>query len=120
MGDNLLRQQISNFKRRRDRARTEADTPKLYERTEIVETIYEATPNNGDSFKPNDVLYAMPDGDDAITLVKGHRKVATINGDAGKAFRDALAEPDTSGVAEVRVTSVSDISGTISVQIKTD
>jgi hypothetical protein len=117
MGDNLLRQQIKNFRKRRDIARTEAKTPKLYDRAEIVETVYEAIPINGDVFKENDVLYALPESDTVISLAKGHRKVATINGEAGKALRDALAEPDTAGVAEVRIVSISAISGTFAVKI---
>jgi hypothetical protein len=120
MGDNLLRRQIRNFKRRKDLARAEAKIPKLYERAELIETVYEAVPNNGDAFKENDKLHVMAESDSTVSLVKGHRKVATIGGEAAKALHDALAEPDTAGVAEVRITAVSEISGTFSVQVIRD
>jgi hypothetical protein len=116
MGDNLLRQQIQNFKKRRDKARAEAGVPNLYHRPEIIETVYEATPTNGESFKPDDVLYVCCE-DDHVVLAKGNKKVAVLCGDAGRALHESLNEPDTAGIAQVRIVSIMELSGGLLVQI---
>ncbi len=111
MGDNFLRQQVNNFKRRREQAAVALGRPTLFDRPDLVHTVYTVKPLDGQCLAVDDVLFAVPSKlNGHIDVAAGHRKVACIDGDAAQALREALHGGDGPEVVRVRVIEVSPVS----------
>src|SRR5262249_41790560 len=75
MGDNFLLQQIRNFKKGRDRAKEETKRPTLFERPDLLNTVYPGRPAEGVTFQEGEQLLAVASKNGQhIELVRGHQK----------------------------------------------
>jgi hypothetical protein len=112
MGENVLKGQVQNFKKGSDRSLKDMAAPTLFDRPDIVSTVYTAAPVDGCIVAEGDRLeaHAAADGR-CIHLVKGHVCVGRIEGDGGKVLLDALREPGSPGIVPMKVTGVSAVSG---------
>lgn len=112
MGDNFLKRQARNFKKGRDLATAELSEPTLFPRSEVLSTVYTARPSENCQFSNGETLYvvASNDGQSAV-LARGHQTVGRIDGDGAKNLLAALNESAATGIAEVRITEVSGLSG---------
>jgi hypothetical protein len=112
MGENVLKGQVQNFKKGSDRSLKDMAAPTLFDRPDIVSTVYTAAPADGCVVAEGDRLeaHAAADGR-CIHLVKGHVCVGRIEGDGSKVLLDALRGPGSPGTVPMRVTGVSAVSG---------
>jgi len=112
MGENVLEGQVKGFKKGTDRSLKDMATPTLFDRPDIVSTVYTASPVEGCPVAEGDCLeaHAAADGR-CVSLAKGHVCVGQIEGDGAKSLLDAMREPAKPGVVPVRVTGVSVVSG---------
>lgn len=112
MGDNFLKRQARNFKKGRDLATAELNEPTLYDRPEVINTVYTAIPGQECQFTNGETLFvvASEDGQSAI-LARGHKSIGRIEGDGAKALLAALNETGAAGMAQVKITEVSGLSG---------
>ena len=119
MGDNFLRQQVKNFKRGRDLAMQECASPTLFERPDVVRTLFTVTPCNGLPFEVGESLLAVAaNGSHKIAVMRGYERVGAIEGDSARALLEADCDLPSLGVAEVRVVEISGLSGIAKVEIK--
>jgi hypothetical protein len=112
MGENVLKGQVQNFKKGSDRSLKDMAAPTLFDRPDIVSTVYTAAPLDDCAVAEGDRLeaHAAADGG-CIHLVKGHVCMGRIEGDGRKVLLDALREPGSPGIVPMRVTGVSAVSG---------
>jgi hypothetical protein len=111
MGDNFLLQQIRNFKKGRDRAKEQTKRPTLFERPDLLHTVYPGRPAEGVMFQEGEELFAVASRNGQhIELVRGHQKAGRTDGDAARELLEALREPGAGGVVKVRVVEVSRVS----------
>jgi len=111
MGENVLQGQVKSFKKGADRSLKDMATPTLFDRQDIVSTVYTAGPVEGNTVAEGDRLEAHAADGGSVHLVKGHVCVGRIDGDGGKALSDALREPGGPAAAPMKVTAVSEVSG---------
>lgn len=112
MGDNFLKRQTENFKKGRDLAIDELSRPTLWNQPEFVQTIFTAFPGENCQLESGEILTVYPSDDGATaTLARGHRSVGHIGGDGGKSLLGALNQTGTGGMAQIKVTEVSGLSG---------
>ena len=112
MGDNFLKRQAENFKKGRDLAIGELGQPTLWSQPEVVQTVFTAIPGQNCKLESGEVLTVYPSADaTSVSLVRGHRIVGRIGGDAGISLLGVLNKPGTGGMAHVKVTDVSGLSG---------
>jgi len=112
MGENVLKGQVKSFNKGADRSLKDMATPTLFDRPDIVSTVYTAGPVEGNKVAEGDRVEAHAAGDGGyIQLVKGHVCVGRIEGDGGKALSDALREPGGPAAIPMKVTAVSEVSG---------
>jgi hypothetical protein len=114
MGENVLQGQVKGFKKGTDRSLKNMAEPTLFDRPDIMSTVYTAAPVEGCDVAKGDRLeaHAAADGR-CIRLVKGHVTVGQIEGDGAKALLEALRTPGNPGVVTMRVRKVSSVSGFI-------
>jgi hypothetical protein len=119
MGDRFKRQQAKNFEKGRDRALEEAGRPKLFQRSEVVRTIYTLLPIDGNTgLKEGDHLLALTEESGGpVFAVRGHEKVGVVEGDGAEALRQAVTASNGPRIAELLVTSVSELSGAASAEV---
>lgn len=112
MGENVLRGQVKDFEKGRDRSLKKMSAPTLFDRSDVITTNYTAAPVIGSSVKEGDVLHGHISSDgQCVNLAEGHRIVGTIKGDGAKLLLDAMSQPHNSGFTSMMVTEVSAISG---------
>ena len=118
MGENYLSEQVDNATKRRDRSRQEDDTPKLFLRSDIIDIVYDGTPEDGDGFQEGERLLAKASEDGPrIDLIRCNRRVGRIEGeDAGKLHAE-LKNPENGPMVRVQITNVSKLSGGADVTI---
>ena len=86
----------------------------LFNRPDIVSTIYSATPVNGLAVSPGDRLDAHLSEDGRhVRLAKGHVCVGQIDSDGAVSLLEALRQSGSPGLVPMTVTSVSPVSGWI-------
>ncbi|MBI3468895.1 MAG: hypothetical protein HY000_38310 [Planctomycetes bacterium] len=121
MGDNFLKRQVRNFQKGRDLATAEMSEPTLFTRPEVVNTVYTARPGENCQFSNGEILFvvASENGRSAV-LARGHQSVGQIEGDGAKALLAALNDTGAAGVAQVRITEVSGLSGVAKAVIAKD
>ena len=114
MGENVLKGQVENFKKGTDRSLKDMAAPTLFDRPDIMSTVYTASPVEGSGVAKGDWLeaHAAANGR-CVHLVNGHVTVARIEGDGAKTLLDALRAPGSPGVVTMRVRKVSSVSGFI-------
>lgn len=111
MGENVLHGQVESFKKKRDRSLKKMSAPTLFDRPDIMSTIYTATPTDSGEPKVGTRLDAHVAADGrCVLLVDGHVVVARIEGDGAASLLNGLREPGSSGIASVRVQKISPIS----------
>lgn len=112
MGDNFLLQQIQNFERGRDLALQEMKFPALFERPEAFETIYTAHPLEGVDLCEEETLYGVAATTKrTVYLVRGHKRVAYIDGDGVTDLWKGLRQPGALGVTRMCILEVFPLSG---------
>jgi hypothetical protein len=112
MGENVLRGQVKDFEKGRDRSLKKMAAPTLFDRPDVVTTKYTAAPVNGHRVQAGDVLHGHVSADgQCVHLADGHRTVGTISGDGARTLIDGIRGRNGSGFAPLRVTEVSAISG---------
>ena len=106
MGENVLKGQVESFKKGTDRSLKDMATPTLFNRPDIMSTVYTAAPTDGQAVAEGDHLEAHASADgQCIQLAKGHVCVARIEGDGAKSLLDALREPGSPGTMTSRSSS---------------
>jgi hypothetical protein len=121
MGDNFLRQQVSNAKRRRDRAAGDSKKPVLFVRPELVQTTYPISPHNGHEFSVGDLIYGVgARKGQHIEVTDGNRNLGCSEGDSAKALRDELSKPGGLTAIRMRVCEVGALSGVAQARIVAD
>src|SRR3954471_15700790 len=118
MGENVLKGQVENFRKGPDRSLKDMATPRLFDRPDIMSTVYTAAPVEDREVTTGDRLeaHAAADGR-CVLLVKGHVTVGRIEGDGAKSLLDGLRAPGSPGVVPVRVQKVSPVSGFVEVVV---
>jgi hypothetical protein len=119
MGDRFKRQQAKNFQKGRDRAREEAGRPKLFERSEVVRTVFTLVPING-KVAPREgehLLALTEETGGPVFAVRGHEKICVVEGDGAEALRQEVTASDGPRIAELLITSVSELSGAASAEV---
>lgn len=118
MGDRFRKQQIKNFQKGRDRAFEEAGRPRLFERPELVKTIFTVQPLPGEECQIGEQLLAlMDDSNGPVQVVRGYQKVGVVEADGGDLLRTAISNPQGPNVAELRIIGVSVLSGAAKAEI---
>jgi hypothetical protein len=112
MGENYLEEQARNAKKRRDRSRENLEHPRLFERPDIVEMIYEGVPSQGEQFREDETLRAVPSANGGhIDILRINKQVGIIEGDGARKLQSELSKPENGGIVPVKVTKVSPLSG---------
>jgi hypothetical protein len=118
MGDNFLRQQVSNAKRRRNRAAGDLKEPALIVSKELVKTSYTVIPHNGHEFSVGDLTYGVASRKGQhIEVTDGIRRLGCSEGDSAKALRDELSKPGGLTAIPMRVWEVGALSGVAQARI---
>jgi hypothetical protein len=118
MGDNFLRQQINNFKKRRDQAVANRKRPTLFDRPELVSTQYPVTPAPDRQLEKGEILFGVASNNGTlIDVARGHVKVGCMEGDAAHVLRNALREPGQLGVIKLQIVDVKPLSGVAQARI---
>ena len=121
MGDNFLRQQVSNAKRRRDRAAGDIKKPGLIVRPELMQTTYPVHPHNGHEFSVGDLIYGVAAKKGThIDVTDGHRRLGCSEGDSAQALRKELTKPGGLTAIPMRVCEVGALSGVAQARIVVD
>lgn len=114
MGENVLKSQVENFKKGSHRSLKDMATPTLFDRKDIMSTVYTAAPVDGCGVTQDDRLVAHAAADGCcVLLVEGHIVVGRIEGDGATSLLDALRAPDNPRVVPMRVRKISSVSGFI-------
>lgn len=111
MGENVLKGQVESFKKGADRSLKDMATPTLFDRPDIMSTVYTVAPVEGTTVAKGERLeaHAAPDGR-GVVLVRGHMVVGRVEGDGAASLLEALRAPGNPGVVTVRVRKVSVVS----------
>lgn len=118
MGENVLKGQVKNFKKGRDRAMEKMGQPTLFDRPDVVTVIYTAAPVDGRNVAQGDRVHAHIAADcQSVRLAKGHEVVGDVTGDGATTLLRALGEPGSPGCAPMNVVEVSPVSGFIKVVV---
>jgi hypothetical protein len=121
MGDNFLKQQVRNAKRRRAGAMDSLSKPTLYTHKELMRTTYPVEPCNGHQFKVGDIVWGVAAKKGKhIEVTDGHKRLGTSNGEPAQTLRDELGKPCNGGVTRMKVAKVGPLSGVAEVQILSD
>lgn len=112
MGENYLRQQAGNFRKRGDLALADADAPMLFERPEILVSLYTVEPNEGEAIAVGEQLYVVLDLDQPrLAVCRNHERIARLSVSSEAALRQALGAKCGAGVVPIQVLEVAPVSG---------
>jgi len=112
MGDNFLKQQAENFRKRRDLGMEELHAPKLFTRPEVFEREFAISPDQGEHLTAGETLMVAADTSaGCVAIARRSRRVGTVHGEGALVLMDALADEDTPGIALLEVFDVSELSG---------
>jgi hypothetical protein len=116
MGDNFLKQQITNFEKSTDLAMDMLQRAKLIQRSEVFKTSYRAKPLGKESFKDGETLFAIVARNGlGIVLSRGHKHIGDITGKSGEALKEAMR--DLGSILKVKVVSVSEVSSSAAIEV---
>src|SRR4051812_21602843 len=109
MGDNFLKWQQANFQKGRDLAVASSERPKLFVRPDVLETIYSSSPCPSESYQEGEQLVAMVKaGGDKVPLLRGHRCVGYIEGEAAATFLQNLPKLGVPNMVPVQIQGVAE------------
>ena len=118
MGEDYLRQQAGNIKKRGDLAVTELGDPLLFQRPEVLNTLYTVEPDQSESLQLGEYLYAVRDSNQrSVAVLRNHKKVAHIGGASAQALMDLLNDQQFGGIVVLRIARVGHLSGIGSAEI---
>jgi hypothetical protein len=118
MGENFLSDQVAKATKRRDRSKLEEGTPKLFQRSDIIDVVYDGTPVDGDSFLEDERLLAKAsDEGTQIDLIRCNRRVGWIEGEDAAKLHAELKNPENGTMLRVQISNVSRLSGGADVSI---
>ena len=118
MGDNFLKKQAKNFRKRRDLALGDIKHSSLFQRPDVVNRIFHAKPCTNEKLAIGEELWAAPDPEhQRISVIRAHRKVAFIDGDGVAALMEAFSADNTPGLIPLRVIAVLKLSEVAQLQI---
>lgn len=121
MGDNYLKQQARNAKRRMDRVAAEDRKPTLFVKPELVRVTYSINPTNDHELKVGQVLFGVASRKgDYIDVTDGHAKLGTSDGDGAKALHAELSKPGGLTAIPMQVVEVGKLSGVAQARIVPD
>ncbi len=111
MGDNYLKRQAGDFRRKTDAAMEDLKWPTLFQRTDVVEHTFHARPDKDERFACGERLWAMPEPNTGcVMLLRGSHKVGLIDGDGASTILSGL-RTHGSAIFPMDVRSVLDLSG---------
>ncbi|WP_417398216.1 hypothetical protein [Gimesia chilikensis] len=118
MGENVLQGQVKSFKKGADRSLKQMSLPTLFDRPDVISTVYTAKPLGKSSISEGDLLEGhITSNGQSIKLAKGHIAVAQIEGDGADTLVHVLQEPGSSGLVPMKVIKVNQVSGFIKATI---
>jgi hypothetical protein len=118
MGDNFLKQQVRNAKRRMDRVAADDRKPTLFVKPELVQVTYAINPTNGHDLKVGQMLFGVASRKgDHIDVTDGHVKLGTSDGDGTKALHAELSKPGGLTAIPMQVVEVGKLSGVAQARI---
>jgi hypothetical protein len=118
MGDNFLRQQAKNFRKRKDLALEKANHPPLFKRPDDINRIFLGKPCSNESYTAGERLWAMIEPNDhTITLVRNHQKVGFVDGEGADVLKDALINKEGPSIIPMHVNCVFDLSHVAQLQL---
>ena len=121
MGDLFRKQQAKNFQKGRDRALEEAGRPRLFQRPDIVRTVFTIQPLDGVALIAGERLFALTeDSAGPVFAVRDHQKVGILDGDGALILREALIASEGPGIAVLQITTVFELSGSASAEVVPD
>lgn len=118
MGDNFLKKQAKNFRKRRDLALDYMKQSSLFQRPDVVNRIFYAKPCTNEKLAIGEELWAAPDPEhQRISVIRTYRKVAFIDGDGVAALMDAFSVVNAPELIPLRVIDVLRLSEVAQLQI---
>ena len=118
MGDNFLKRQAKNFRKRRDQALENARRPLLFSRPDDVNRIFLGKLCPNEKYTDGEQLWAILEPKvNQITLVRQHQKVGFIDGEGAEILRDALTKNEGPGIIPMHVRRVLDLSQAAQLEI---
>lgn len=118
MGDNFLRQQGRNFRKRRDLGLSYNNISSLFVRPEQFQSIYKGKPLKNQAYVEGECLTAMLDNtNESVSLVRENRRIGIIDGDSARALAAILVNPESPGIIPVRVRNIASISGVAEIEL---
>ena len=112
MGDNYLKQQAKNFRKRTDLAFDNLDTPTLFTRPDVVNRVFRAKPCGDEQFEVGETLWAIPDPNShTVPVARGCYRLGVIDGDGASSLLALLPPNGAIDVLPMRVTRVLELSG---------
>ena len=118
MGDNFLRQQAKNFRKRKDLALEKASHPPLFRRPDDVTRIFLGKPCSNKEYTAGERLWAMLEPQDqTVALVRNHQKIGFVDGEGADVLKDALTNQDGPALVPMRVRRVLGLSQIAQLQL---
>ena len=110
MGYNFLEAQAKHSKKRRAKAISKMQTPKLFERPDEVTDEFTIDCNHGATLKPGEQLRCFPGTNGApVDVARAHQHVGSISEGGGEVLRRWIEQR---GVGMLHVLSVDALTGT--------
>lgn len=107
MGDNFLKRQAKNFRKRRDLALENARRPLLFSRPDDVDRIFLGKPCPNEEYTDGEQLWAILEPKtEQISLVRHHRKVGFIDGEGSDILKDVLTNHEGPAIIPMHVRRV--------------
>tara|TARA_R110002111_G_scaffold100976_6_gene156482 strand:- start:42289 stop:42669 length:381 start_codon:yes stop_codon:yes gene_type:complete len=118
MGENVLQGQVKSFKKGADRSLKQMSFRTLFDRPDVISTVYTAKPLGKSALSEGELLEAhITSNGQSIKLAKGHIAVAIIEGDGAGVLIDVLQESGNSGIVPMQVVNISSVSGFIKAMV---
>ncbi len=112
MGDNYLKRQAKNFRKRRDLAFDNLATPPLFTRPDVVNRVFQAKPSGDEQFEVGETLWAIPDPNShTVPVARGCYRLGVIDGDGASSLIGLFPPNGAIDVLPMRVTKVLELSG---------
>ena len=121
MGDNFLKQQAKNFRKRRDLTSNVLKLPALFARPDALKQVFDAPPCREETYTIGETLLAMPGTrHNRVEIVRDHRAVGFVGGEGAEVLLGALPAPGSPGVLPMHVTKVRQLSGVAQLELVED
>lgn len=119
MGDNFLEGQAKNTKKRRARAVSQMETPKLFERPDEVVDEFTIDCRDGQTFAAGEILFCFPNSvGDSVDVARNHEHIGCVRESGGaKTLRIRIDGP---GVGKLLVRSFNQLACTAQVEAVQD